>query len=169
MGGTSIFRPTSLKPFFSKRAMISPTCPRWTPSGLTARKVLSYTITIESNNLHEASDSIYFYLWSCHRGGVTGIPAFLHIHHLFINLLQMPKKFDTSRIYELPILRHNVEAIRLIHENATGVSLSDEFLQKAVEHNMLLGKLSMFSPRDLMDSYFGQHSHWMRVLPYRVH
>lgn len=67
--------------------MISPTCPRWTPSGLTARKVLSYTITIESNNLHEASDSIYFYLWSCHRGGVTGIPAFLHIHHLFINLV----------------------------------------------------------------------------------
>ena len=64
----------------------------------------------------------------------------------------MPKKFDTSRIYELPILRHNVEAIRLIHENATGVSLSDEFLQKAVEHNTLLGKLSMFSPRDLMDS-----------------
>ena len=53
----------------------------------------------------------------------------------------MPKKFDTSRIYELPILRHNVEAIRLIHENATGASLSDEFLQKAVEHNTLLGKL----------------------------
>ena len=41
MGGTIIFRPTSLKPFFSKRAMISPTCPGWTPAGLTARKVLS--------------------------------------------------------------------------------------------------------------------------------
>ena len=125
--------------------MISPTCPRWTPSGLTARNVLSYTVTIEPSNLHEALDSIYFYLWSCHRGGETGIPAFLHINHLFFNYLRMPNKFDTTRIYELPILRHNVEAIRLIHENATGVTLSDEFLQKAVEHNTLLGKLSLHS------------------------
>lgn len=31
-------------PRFSKRAMISPTSPRWTPSGLTAKKVRSWLV-----------------------------------------------------------------------------------------------------------------------------
>ena len=34
-------RATSLKPLASKRLMISPTSPRWTPSGLTMMKVRS--------------------------------------------------------------------------------------------------------------------------------
>lgn len=35
------FRPTRRNPFCSKRLMISPTSPRWTPSGLIAMKVRS--------------------------------------------------------------------------------------------------------------------------------
>ena len=36
------FIATSLKPFFSKRLMISPTRPRWTPSGLIMINVRSF-------------------------------------------------------------------------------------------------------------------------------
>lgn len=53
-------------------------------------------------------------------------------------------KFDTKRIYELPILRHNTAAIKLIYENALGEELSESFLKKAVDHNKLLAKLSRF-------------------------
>lgn len=35
------FNATNLKPFCSKRLIISPTIPLWTPSGLTIMKVLS--------------------------------------------------------------------------------------------------------------------------------
>lgn len=59
-------------------------------------------------------------------------------------LCSMPKKFDTSRIYELPILRHNTAAVKLIFANATDSELSDEFLTKATTHNTLLAKLSGF-------------------------
>jgi len=57
----------------------------------------------------------------------------------------MPKKFNTSRIYELPILRHNTAAVKLIFANATDSELSEEFLTKATTHNPLLAKLSGFS------------------------
>ena len=61
------------------------------------------------------------------------------------NSCLMPKKFNTSRIYELPILRHNTAAVKLIFANATDSELSDEFLTKATTHNPLLAKLSGFS------------------------
>lgn len=38
------FMPTNLNPLASKRLIISPVSPRWTPSGLTAIKVRSRTI-----------------------------------------------------------------------------------------------------------------------------
>lgn len=38
----SNFNATNLKPLASKRLMISPTSPRWTPSGLTMMKVRSW-------------------------------------------------------------------------------------------------------------------------------
>lgn len=44
-------RPTSLKPFFSKRRTIAPTCFRWTPSGFTATKVRSFT-PVQPTNSH---------------------------------------------------------------------------------------------------------------------
>lgn len=43
-------RPTSLKPFFSKRRRIAPTCFRWTPSGFTATNVRSFTPVQPSKN-----------------------------------------------------------------------------------------------------------------------
>ena len=51
-------------------------------------------------------------------------------------------KFDTKRIYELPILRHNTEAVKLIYQNALGEELSESFLKKAIDHSKLLAKLS---------------------------
>ena len=65
--------------------------------------------------------------------------------YLITFLYSMPKKFDTSRIYELPILKHNTAAVKLIFANATDSELSDEFLTKATTHNTLLAKLSGFS------------------------
>lgn len=43
-------RPTSLKPFFSKRRTIAPSCFRWTPSGFTATKVRSFTPVQPANS-----------------------------------------------------------------------------------------------------------------------
>lgn len=54
----------------------------------------------------------------------------------------MPRQFDTKRIYELPIMKHNIAAVKLIFSNALGEELSDEFLQKAIDHSTLLAKLS---------------------------
>ena len=56
---------------------------------------------------------------------------------------RMPHKFDSKRIYELPVLKHNIAAVQLIFQNVFQESLSEAFLQKAVEHNKLLTKLSM--------------------------
>ena len=53
----------------------------------------------------------------------------------------MPAKFDTKRIYELPILRHNTAAVKLIYQNALSEELSEAFLKKAIEHNRMLAKL----------------------------
>lgn len=55
----------------------------------------------------------------------------------------MSSKFDTKRIYELPIMNHNIGAIKLIYNTVLSEELSDTFLQKAVEHNKLLSKLSI--------------------------
>ena len=54
----------------------------------------------------------------------------------------MPRQFDTSRIYELPMLKHNIAAVKLIYNNTLGGELSDPFTQKAIEHNKSLSKLS---------------------------
>lgn len=65
----------------------------------------------------------------------------------------MPKKFDTSRIYELPVLRHNTTAINLIYKSVVGDELSPEFLKKAIDHSTLLTKLSKLSISILIHSY----------------
>lgn len=57
----------------------------------------------------------------------------------------MPRKFDTTRIYELPVLRHNTAAINLIYQSVMGHELSQEFLKKAIDHNTRLAKLSRTS------------------------
>ena len=57
--------------------------------------------------------------------------------------IEMSLKFDTKRIYELPVLRHNTAAVKLIYENVFHETLSDSFLHKMTEHNTLLTKLSM--------------------------
>ena len=57
--------------------------------------------------------------------------------------IEMSLKFDTKRIYELPVLRHNTAAVKLIYENVFHETLSDSFLQKMIEHNTLLTKLSI--------------------------
>ena len=54
----------------------------------------------------------------------------------------MPRHFDTTRIYELPILKHNIAAIKLIYSSTLGGELSETFVQKAIEHNKALSKLS---------------------------
>lgn len=54
----------------------------------------------------------------------------------------MPRPFNTTRIYELPVLKHNIAAIKLIYNNTIGEDLSEAFLQKAIEHNKALSKLS---------------------------
>ena len=51
--------------------------------------------------------------------------------------------FDPKRIYELPVLKHNIAAVQLIFESVFHETLSDVFLQKAVDHNKSLTKLSM--------------------------
>lgn len=56
---------------------------------------------------------------------------------------RMPATFDTKRIYELPVLKHNIAAVQLIFQTVFQESLSDSFLQKAIDHNKLLTKLSM--------------------------
>lgn len=56
---------------------------------------------------------------------------------------KMPATFDTKRIYELPVLKHNIAAVQLIFQTVFQESLSDSFLQKAIDHNKSLTKLSM--------------------------
>lgn len=55
----------------------------------------------------------------------------------------MPATFDSKRIYELPVLKHNIAAVQLIFQTVFQESLSDSFLQKAIDHNKSLTKLSM--------------------------
>ena len=55
---------------------------------------------------------------------------------------EMPRQFDTSRIYELPMLKHNIAAVELIYSSTLGGELSESFTQKAIEHNKSLSKLS---------------------------
>lgn len=54
------FMATNLKPFCSKRSMILPTSPRWTPSGLTIMKVRSVlaAIAVEIRENNDRSDAI---------------------------------------------------------------------------------------------------------------
>ena len=54
----------------------------------------------------------------------------------------MPRQFDTSRIYQLPMLKHNIAAVKLIYSNTLEGELSESFTQKAIEHNKALSKLS---------------------------
>lgn len=49
------FRATSLKPFCSKRSMILPTSPRWTPSGLTMMKVRSLLAAIATEIIEKSA------------------------------------------------------------------------------------------------------------------
>ena len=71
----------------------------------------------------------------------------------------MPRQFDTKRIYELPIMKHNIAAVKLIYSNALGEELSDEFLQKAIDHSTLLAKLS--------NSYYSSIT--LIVILYNIH
>ena len=53
------FIPTSFKPFFSKRDIISPISPRWTPSGFTIMNVLSLWAAMAEENEEQIARKVH--------------------------------------------------------------------------------------------------------------
>lgn len=58
------FMATSLKPFCSKRSMIFPTSPRWTPSGFTIMKVRSLLLAITLAKIDNTTKMLPIITWT---------------------------------------------------------------------------------------------------------